>query len=416
MSDGGLTPASSLQRNQAASASLSILARRLRVTKSHRSELFDAVGLRPRRIDGIFRALTIALVALVLVLPNAVAILYFGLLASDQFVSETRFTVRASTSAQPVDAVARFSGIPSALPAQDTRVIASHLTSRGMLDRLETQFDFGRLFGRDGIDRHARLGGNPTAEEKLDTWKRMASASISPRSDIVTIKVRAFSAVESRDLNRAVVTASEELVNEMNDRIWKDSTGAAREEVAQASAQLAQARIRMQAVRNAAGILTVAGASTSFSSLSMQLEGELADLENDYRSNRDLISDQAPHMRVMASRIDARKRQLQTLRDQVAGTDSTLPSLADRSTEFAEAELEQKLAEDRLAISIATLEHLQAMSQQKLLYLDPFLQPTLPDEARYPRRVLWIAIVLAASVLLFAALSALLSVVRSRLD
>lgn len=416
MSDSGLTPASSLQRNQAASAALSVLARRLRVTKSHRSELFDAVGLRPRRINGIFRALTIVLVALVLVLPNAVAILYFGLLASDQFVSETRFTVRASTSARPVDAVARFSGIPSALPAQDTRVIASHLTSRGMLDRLETQFDFGRLFGRDGIDRHARLGGNPTAEEKLDTWKRMASASISPRSDIVTIKVRAFSAVEARDLNRAVVTASEELVNEMNDRIWKDSTGAAREEVAQASAQLAQARIRMQAVRNAAGILTVAGASTSFSSLSMQLEGELADLENDYKSNRDLISDQAPHMRVMASRIDARKRQLQTLRDQVAGTDSTLPSLADRSTEFAEAELEQKLAEDRLAISIATLEHLQAMSQQKLLYLDPFLQPTLPDEARYPRRVLWIAIVLAASVLLFAALSALLSVVRSRLD
>lgn len=403
-----------LQRNQAAAAALSVLARQLRFTKSRRSKLFEIVKLRPRRIDGVFRALYAALVALVLVMPGTVAVLYFGLLASDQFESETRFTVRASAPTRPADTVAEFSGIPSALPAQDTKIIANHLISRGMLDRLEEKFDFAKIFGRDDIDRVARLATDATAEQKLDYWKRMTSASISPKSDIVTIKVRAFSTTDAHDLNRAIVAASEELVNQMNDRIWKDVTGSAREEVAQATAQLSQTRVRLQAVRNEAGILTIDSASTSLSFLSMQMEGELIALENDYRANRDMISDQAPQMRVMASQIDAKRRQLDALRAQLASTDSTQTNLAGRSTEFAQIELEMKLAENRLATSITALEQLQAMSQQKLLYLDPFLQPTMADEAR--RRLLWIGIILAVSLVLFAGLAAMLSVVRSRLD
>jgi capsular polysaccharide transport system permease protein len=167
-------------------------------------------------------------------------------------------------------------------------------------------------------------------------------------------------------------------------------------------------------MRNEAGILTVDSASTSLSSLSTQLEGELIALENDYAANQDKISDQAPQMRVMASQIDAKRRQLDALRAQLASTDSTQTNLAGRSTEFAQIELEMKLAENRLATSITALEQLQAMSQQKLLYLDPFLQPTMADEAR--RRLLWIGIVLAVSLVVFAGLAAMLSVVRSRLD
>lgn len=413
---GENTPGSALQRNRAAAGALSGVARHLRFARSSRSKLFEAAGLRPRLIDRTFRILSTALVALVLVLPNVVTIAYFGLFATDQFESETRFTVRTSEPTRSKDALAQVSGIPSALLAQDTQIIANYLVSRGMLDRLETQFDFAGIFGRDDIDWYARLPADAKAEDTLDYWENMASASVSPRSGIVTIKVRAFSATEAHDLAEAAVAASEELVNQMNDRIWTDVTKSAREEVAGATAQLSQARIRMEAARNKAGILTVDSASSSLSVLLTQLEGELIALENDYRANKDMVSGQAPQMRVMASQIAAKKQQIEKLRSQVASTDSSETNLADRSTEFAQLELEQNLAENRLGASITALEKLQYMSQQKLLYLDPFLKPTIADEARYPRRLAWISLVLGSSLLLFAGLAALLSVVRTRLD
>ena len=413
---GENSPGSALQRNQAAASALSVVARQLRFAKSRRSKLFEAAGLRPRPIDSTFRILFIALVTLVLVVPCAVTVLYFGVFASDQFESETRFTVRTSEPTRPKDTVAEVSGIPSALLAQDTQIIANYLVSRGMLDRLESQFDFARIFGRDDIDWYARLPADARTEEKLDYWDHMASAWISPNSGIVTIKVRAFTAAEAHDLTQAIVVASEELVNQMNDRIWQDVTGSAREEVTEATARLSHMRSQIETARNQAGILTVDSASTSLSALLTQLEGELIALESDYRSNQDMISDQAPQMRVMASQIAAKKQQIERLRSQVASTDSAESNLANRSTEFAQLELEQKLAENRLAASITAFEKLQYMSQQKLLYLDPFLKPTVAEEARYPRRLVWTSIIVASSLLLFASLEAVLSVVRTRLD
>jgi capsular polysaccharide transport system permease protein len=407
---------SSLQRNQAAAGALSVMARQLRFAKSPRSKLFAAAGLRPRRIDLVFRVLFVALVGLVLVVPNIVTILYFGVLASDQFQSETRFTVRTSEPTREKDTLTKASGIPSALIAQDTQIVANYLVSRDMLDRLQARFDFTRVFGRNDIDWYARLAGDAPVEDRLDYWQDMASASISPTSGIVTVKVRAFSAAEAHDLDQAVVAASEDLVNRMNDRIWADVTGSAREEVAQATTQLSQARAHLEEARNKAGILTVAGASSSLSALLTQSQGELIALENEYKSNGSMVSDQAPQMRVLASQIEAKKQQIHELQAQIASTDSSGSNLADRSTEFSQIELEQKLAEDHLSASITALEKLQYLSQQKLLYLDPFLKPTLPDEARYPRRFLWIGGVLAASLLLFAGLAAVLSIARTRLD
>ena len=175
-------------------------------------------------------------------------------------------------------------------------------------------------------------------------------------------------------------------------------------------------RSQIETARNQAGILTVDSASTSLSSLLTQLEGELIALESEYRSNQDMVSEQAPQMRVLASQIAAKKQQIERLRSQVASTDSAESNLANRSTEFAQLELEQKLAENRLAASITAFEKLQYMSQQKLLYLDPFLKPTVAEEARYPRRLVWTSVIVASSLLLFASLAAILSIVRTRLD
>lgn len=412
--DGGRRTA--LQRSQAAAGALSTVARQLRFAKSRRSKMFEAAGLRPRAIDRVFRILFIAMVAAVLVVPNLAAIGYFGFVASDQYASETRFTLRTSEPMRArSDALAEASGMPSALIAQDTQVIANYVESLGMLAQLEEEFDLDGIYGRDGIDWYARLPGGTTIEDRLDYWEEMVDVSLA-RSGIVEIEIRAFSPQEAHALTEFVVRASETLVNDMNDRIWEDATSSARAEVEEATEQLSATRVALQQARNEAGILTIDSASQSLSLLLTQARGELATLRNEYRANLEVVSEDAPQMRVLAREIEAKELQVEDLRSQIASTTSEEGTLADRSTQFAQLELEQKLAEDRLAASITALEQLQYLSQQQLLYLDPFLDPTLPDGAEYPRRWLWILVTFLCSLGAFGALAAILSAVRTRLD
>ncbi len=407
---------SALQRSQAAAGALSVAARQLRFARSRRSKLYEAAGLRPRRIDRVFQALFAMLVTVALLLPNAVSVLYFGFLASDQYQSETRFVVRSSEPVRENDKLAQASGIPSALVAQDTQIIANYVTSRGLIDHLNRTIDLYEIYGRKDIDWYARLRSDATFEDLLDYWEDVASAAIAPASGIVTVKVKAFSAEESHRLTSMIVEASEELVNSMNERIWHDVTGSAEEQVQLATAELSRSREALQAARNKAGILTVDSAANSLSALLTQLQGEKIAVENKYSANLDVVSETAPQMKVMRREIESKQKQIDDLKSQIASTASAGTNLAERSTEFSQIELEQKLAEDRLAASIKTLEQLQYLSQQKLLYLDPFLAPTTPDDAQYPKRFLWIGLVLLGSAALFAVLASILSVVRTRLD
>lgn len=407
--------ATALQRNQAAANMLSDIARQLRFSKARRSKMFQAAGLRPRLADRIFRLLRIMLVVLV-IFPVLLAIAYFGVLASDQFESETRFTIRTSEPLRGNDDLAQASGMPSALIVQDTQIIANYVKSRALLERLGAEIDLRQIFGRSGIDWYKRLAANASIEDLLDYWQKMTSVAISPSSGIITVKVRAFSAEEAHRINQIILVAAEELVNDMNDRIWEDVTSSARDEVRQATDLLSAARARLQEARNDAGILTIDSVSGSLSALLTQLRGEWIALEHEYQSKSRMVSQQAPQMRVLASKIEIRQQQIADLQQQIASSTSTGLNLADHSAVFAQIELEQTLAENRLAASINALEQLQLISQQKLLYLNAFLMPTMPDDARFPRRILWIAVAFVLSLACFAVLSALLSVVRHRFD
>jgi hypothetical protein len=66
-------------------------------------------------------------------------------------------------------------------------------------------------------------------------------------------------------------------------------------------------------------------------------------------------------------------------------------SLANISVDLSQAELNLSLGQKQFASSVGTLEQVQFVSRQQLLYLDAFLQPTYPDSSEYPKRGLWIA-------------------------
>ncbi|MBD9510552.1 capsule biosynthesis protein [Ensifer sp. ENS10] len=395
---------------------LSVTARKLRLATSNRSNLFKAVGLRPRLGDRLFAAALVVTTIVIFVVPNALAIAYFGMIATDQYQSEARFILRSSTPALGRDQMAKVTGLPAAKIAQDTQIVTNYIGSNELLNELAKFSDITKFYSGENIDFWSRLDVDETAEEKLSYWKSMTTTSINPSSGIVTLKVRAFSAVDARDILGHVVALSEKMVNAVNDRIWKDVLETAGANLESAGARLQDAREDLLNARNKYGVLSVQGSSTMLDVLIGNLQKEMLGLQQRYNSQPQNVSKSAPQMLLLQREIASKQKQIDELKAKIAGDAARDENLVNISAKLSQLELEQGLAEQGFSAAVRTLEQVKFVSQQQLVYLDTFLSPTLPDESGYPKRIFWIGIIFVASLIAWGTALGLLHVGRSRLN
>lgn len=406
-----------LEKSRQATRALSATARKLRFSTSNRSDLYKAVGLRPRLIDRIFRWMFVFNTVFLLIVPVIGSFLYFGLIASAQYQSETRFVVRTSAPAIGKDQLGKVTGLPSAKIAQDTQIVINFIHSRTILEELEKSLDIRSRFSRSDIDFAARLRQDVTYEEFLDYWNRMVRTSVSPSSGIITVTVDAFSAEDARDIAAGITAASERMINQLSERIWQDVTKSVQVNLDRATDKLREVRERVATQQNETGVLTVEGASAMLSSLLTSLQQEKLALEQSYTVKLESIASTAPQMKILAREIDSKQAQIDDLQRQIAspGGDG-VGNLASVSAELSGLKLETRLAEEQFAASIRTFEQVQFASKQQLMYLDSFLPPSLPDDALYPRRGLSMALTVLGCLFVWLVSTGLLKLARSKVD
>lgn len=406
---------SATQHSRNVAANLSVTARKLRFSTSRRSQLFKAVGLRPRPMQQIISKAILASTFLLLVAPNVASIYYFIFVASDQYQSETRFTVRSSTPALGKNQLTKVTGLPSTQIVQDTLIVTNFIKSKDMVTALKSKVDLQKIYGSTAVDPIARLKSDASSEKQVDYWNEMISVSVDANSGIVTVKARAFSAAEAQKVLQEVVAASEVVVNDVNNRIWRDVIVTAQTNMDNAKNQLQNTRQQLLSARNQTGVLSVEGSSTILTNLISAVQTDRIGLQQKYDALLGAVSADAPQMRVLKREIDSKQKQLDQLNSQIAGQDTSKQNLADVSVDMSQRELEQNLAEQQFATSMKTLEQVQFVSKQQLLYLDTFLAPNLPDDAEYPKRALWIGGILAVTLLIWGAVVGTLTNIRSRL-
>src|SRR5271155_595283 len=165
----------------------------------------------------LMRIATIVLFVMIVAIPNVVVSLYYGLIASDQYVSEAKFTV-SSGAIPTMDRLGSVTGVPPILIVQDTQVVTSYINSRAMVEQLERLVGLRDLYSSHAIDWWSRFRKDKPIEKFTDYWEKMCDTSIAFPSGIVTLTVRAFNPDDAKRIADAVVQQSETLINDLNDR------------------------------------------------------------------------------------------------------------------------------------------------------------------------------------------------------
>ena len=374
-------------------------------------------GTRPSifsRIRAAFSALP-WMPMLTVALPTAVAGLYYGVLASDIYISESHFVVRsaqrqATTGLQALMATGGFSR------AQDEiYTVHDFVRSRDAMKRVSESSPLRAVFGDARIDRIARFDGFRTddSEEALFKYYQKAiSVEFDTTTGISILRVNAFRSNDSQQINEHLLQMSETLVNELNDRARKDMIRFSTGEVELAEARARKAAVALSTYRNENGVFDPERQSA------MQLQG-MSKLQDELIASTIQVTQvrtltpENPQLPALERRLSSIQMAIQSELAKVAGGQS---SLSKKAAEYERLSLDRTFAERHLATTLTALEQARADAQRKQLYLERIAQPSLPDIGLEPRRFRSVMATFLVGLLCWGILSMLVAGVREHRD
>jgi capsular polysaccharide transport system permease protein len=360
--------------------------------------------MRPQRRGRSIMAWTLALFVAV---PTILATVYFGLIASDQYVVEMRFAVKNTNQSQSTDVLGLFAGIPAATSAvTDSYIVIDHMMSRELLDKLEEKIGIRAIYSRPEVDYLSRFDNSESSEEFVKYWRKMVKASFDGASQIVAVDVKAFTPEDAKLVAENILLLSEDLVNDLSARARADAVKHAQQEVKRMEDRLRVNRTALRSFRDTEQEFDPAKKVESRYVILGKLEEEVTSRKARLSNLRSFMGAEAPSVKVLLSEIAGLERQLEEERAKLGraelGKGGTTQSIGGLAANYEELVVDREFAEKSYLSALASLERARIEADRQQRYLAAFVRPTLPQEALYPKRILAICAVFGISLVLWA--------------
>jgi capsular polysaccharide transport system permease protein len=353
----------------------------------------------------------------VVFIPTLLAIVYYGFIASDVFTSESRFVVRSPQRQQSNSVLGNIlSGSGFARSQDDAFTVHDYVMSRDALRVLEDKLQVSKAYSSSGVDFVSRFPGlfsRNSFEELHKYYGKQVSISHDSSSNITQLSVHAFSAEQAYAINELLLTMSERLVNQINERGRQDLVKYAQTEVTDAERKAKEAALALATYRNQRAVFDPDRQSAIQLQQISKLQDELIATKMQLAQITALSPDN-PQIPVLQKRSAALQKEMDTEMGKIAGTGGN--SLTNKAADFERLSLERAFADRQLASAMASLESAKNEARRKVLYLERIVQPNKPDMALEPKRARSIFSTFIIGLAAWGILSMLLAGVREHQD
>ncbi len=374
----------------------------LRRFSGHPVSTYDHVALRRRRwfdLDRRFGAL------LFVVLPTVVAMVYYGLIAADRFVSQSEFVLRSVGAADA-------SGISAMIASQtggavssglsiggdrDAQAVATYIASHDGMAVVDRALDLRKVFSRSEADFVARFPGPVSKDTNYALYRyyeRMVSVSYDPTTSVIKLSTEAFRPEDAKAIGEALIASAEAIVNRMDLRARQDAIRAAQEQVDAARNQVVTAQHNLTAFRLREKMVdpvkmsgVILASISQLVSQSVALKAQLSDLRKNAPTNQ--------QAGVLQNQIASIEEQIAAEQRKLTGPDGSMsPILA----EYAQLSLQSEFANRIYAASLDQLETARAEAARQRAFIERISGPTLADDSTQPKRTLMVLLIFAVSL------------------
>jgi len=350
------------------------------------------------------------------VIPTLIASFYYGVIASDVYISESQFVVRApdKPSMSGIGAMLQNAGVSSSGDS-DANTVKDFILSRDALYSLDRTLHYRQKYTSDTIDHFNRFNGfgiNDSFEWLFKYYQEHTMVTVDTASPVVTLDVQAFNAKDAKAMNEHLLLLSEQLVNRLNERSRKDMIGFAENEVARAMIRAKAASLAVSNYREKKSVFDPEKQSALQLELVSKMQSELIATKAQLAQLMSL-SPENPQIALLQNKITNLTSQIAAESSKVTEGDV---SFAHKTSEYERLMLERDFAGKQLAIAFASLEQARNEALRKHVYLERISQPNEPDYPLEPRKIRSIAAIFMLGLMLWGILSILNAGVREHYD
>jgi capsular polysaccharide transport system permease protein len=355
------------------------------------------------------------LFVLTVALPTALAVVYFGFIASDVYTSESSFVVRSpeKPSASTLGVLLKGAGFSSA--RDESFTVQNYILSRDALGVLKAELALDKAYASSQVDfvnRFASFDGDNSFEALHRYYQKKVTVLTDSASSISTLSVKAFTAQDALRANQVLLDRSEALVNRLNERGRQDLIRFAKAEVDQAADKAKATALALSIYRNSQGVVDPERQATAQLQQVAKIQDELIATTTQLAQLK-AFTPQNPQIASLENRA-------QTLRTEIANETGKVTgnakSLSNKAADYQRLALEADLASKQLASAMASLESARNEAQRQQVYLERIAQPSLPDVAQEPRRMRSIVSTFLLGLMAWGILSMLVAGVREHQD
>lgn len=317
--------------------------------------------------------------------PSFFVFLYLMFMASDMYISETKFAVKSSSdSGSQLDMASVFFQMPNAT-TKEALIIETYIKSPDAFKKLDEKLHIMEHYSSHEYDLFSRLETNPKADDIKEFWNEVISVEVNQDSGVITFRVRAYTPEMSKNISEEVLRLSERKINEINERARDDSLKIARKEVENSKKEYDNAQQALREFRNLHKDFDLLSTAEGAQALIVSLETEASKCKAELDYKKTYMSEDNIEYKNYSAKCESIDKQIKSQR-----TKATTVLHGDNSINMLAGEYQLLVTNSEFATSVyqsakKALETAKLQVSYKSLYIVTIAEPSYPDESLYPR-------------------------------
>ena len=313
-----------------------------------------------------------------------IAILYFGLIATERYVSRAELIIKQADQIKMLPDALSMLGIGGS-NHQDVLLIQEYLKSWDLLAKLDKELGLKSHYQSNQADYFSRLPGDASQESFIKYYHQHLTLRLDELSGVLTIELQAFDPEYGQQVGGLMLKESEHCINKLGHQVALDQLAFVEKEVDRAYQRLQDEKAKVLAFQNSHQLISPESTSSARLGVVSQIEAELVNQQAQLKQLRSYMRESAPGVISVQSRVDALTRQLKQERAKLTGLDKN--AMNEINAGYMDVQTQATLAADLYKTGLISLEQARIEAYRKLKHLLVISQPTLAEDAEYPRRL-----------------------------
>lgn len=338
---------------------------------------------------------------LFVIVPTILSIFYYGFIANDIYVSESRFVIKSPDEKRPqLSSLANLIQTTGLSAGQEqANEVLDFIRSRDALANLQQRINIRQRYdrGADVFSKYSKDIFGDSFEYLYKYYTRMVDANLDTQTGTAVVVVKAYTPEDAYQINQTLLSLSEDMVNRLNDRAQGRGIAEAQQQVAQATERARKITAAITQYRNRSALIDPGKQAGGVLEIANQLVGQRAALQAQLET-MERQTPRNPSIPALRNRIAAMSAQIAQQDSRVVGGSGTIAS---KLGNYEDLLVEQKFANDSLTVANASLVQARSDAQRQKFYLERVVEPNRPDIALLPKRLLGILTVAASALCIY---------------